>query len=59
MAGRSRLYDLGRMTAAGRTGLIGLLRRKRWALTMAGASVRYRRRIRSFETIEMRSRLVS
>ena len=51
------LYDLGRTTAAQRAGLIRVLRKKRWGLTMAGASVRYRRRIRTFETIEMRSRV--
>lgn len=51
------LYDLGRTTLAQRTGLLKVLRKKRWGLTMAGASVRYRRRIRTFETIEMRSRL--
>lgn len=51
------LYDLGRTTAAQRVGLIRVLRRKRWGLTMAGASVRYRRRIRTFESFEMRSRL--
>lgn len=52
------LYDLGRIPLAGRVGLIGVLRRKRWGLTMAGASVRYRRRVRMFERIEMRSRLI-
>ncbi|SLN20215.1 hypothetical protein PEL8287_00833 [Roseovarius litorisediminis] len=51
------LYDLGRTTAAQRVGLIKVLRRNRWGLTMAGASVRYRRRIRTFEKFEMRSRL--
>ncbi len=51
------LYDLGRTTTAQRVGLIKVLRRNRWGLTMAGASVRYRRRIRTFETIEMRSAL--
>ena len=51
------LFDMGRIPLARRTGLIALLRRKRWGLTMAGASVRYRRRIRMFETVEMRSRL--
>ncbi|KPQ21714.1 MAG: Acyl-CoA thioesterase FadM [Rhodobacteraceae bacterium HLUCCA24] len=52
------LYDLGRIPLAMRTGLIGALRRNRWALTMAGASVRYRRRIRAFDRIEMHSRAV-
>lgn len=52
------LYDLGRIPLAKRVGLIGLLRKRGWGLTMAGASVRYRRRIRTFEKIEMRSRCV-
>jgi len=52
------LYDLGRIPLAVRTGLVGVLRQNRWGLTIAGASVRYRLRIRVFETIEMRSRLV-
>lgn len=51
------LYDLGRIPLAARAGLVGVLRKERWGLTMAGASVRYRRRIRTFERIEMRSRL--
>ena len=50
------LYDLGRIPLAYRAGLVDVLRRNGWGLTMAGASVRYRRRVRMFETIEMRSR---
>ncbi len=53
------LYDLGRIPLAGRVGLIAVLRRERCGLTMAGASVRYRRRVRMFDRIEMRSRLLS
>lgn len=52
------LLDLGRIPLARRIGLIAVLRRKRWALTMAGVSVRYRRRIRTFERFEIRSRAV-
>lgn len=52
------LYDLGRIPLARRTGLVGLLGKNRWGLTMAGVSVRYRQRIRAFEKIEMRSRAV-
>ena len=52
------LYDLGRIPLARRTGLVALLGKNRWGLTMAGVSVRYRRRIRAFEKIEMRSRAV-
>jgi len=53
------LYDLGRIPLAGRVGLIAVLRRRRWGLAIAGASVRYRRRVRMFDRIEMRSRLLS
>lgn len=52
------LYDLGRIPFAIRSGLVKVMREKSWGLTMAGASVRYRRRIRMFERIEMRSRVV-
>ena len=52
------IYDLGRIPLAQRTGLIAVLRRQRWGLTVAGVSVRYRRRIRMFDVIEIRSRLV-
>ncbi len=51
------LYDLGRIPLAGRTGLTRVLLKQRWGLTMAGASVRYRKRIKIFERIEMQSRL--
>lgn len=52
------LYDLGRIPLAQRSGLLDLLRRERWGLTMAGAVIRYRRRVRAFDRIEMRSRLI-
>ncbi|WP_323781126.1 acyl-CoA thioesterase [Thalassovita sp.] len=50
------LFDLGRLILAKRTGLINTLKREGWGMTMAGACVRYRRRIRMFERFEMRSR---
>lgn len=52
------LYDLGRIPLAVRIGLGSVLRREKWGLTIAGASVRYRRRVRMFERIEMRSRAI-
>lgn len=52
------LFDLGRIPLARRNGLINTLRENRWGMTMAGASVRYRRRIRTFEKITMYSRAV-
>ncbi|WP_420858019.1 acyl-CoA thioesterase [Marivivens marinus] len=50
------LYDLGRIPLGHRTGLIDALRRRGWGLTVAGSSPRYRRRIRAFEKITMKSR---
>lgn len=52
------IYDLGRIPAARRAGLIRAARQNRWSMTMAGASVRYRARVRIFDKLEMRSRLV-
>lgn len=52
------LLDLGRIPLARRIGLVDVLRTQRWGMTMAGVSVRYRRRIRTFEKFEMRSRAV-
>ncbi|CUH64636.1 hypothetical protein TG4357_01405 [Thalassovita gelatinovora] len=50
------LFDLGRLLLAKRTGLLETLKREGWGMTMAGTCVRYRRRIRMFDTFEMRSR---
>lgn len=52
------LYDLGRIPMAQRVGLIRVLREQGWGLTIAGSSVRYRRRVRVFQRVEMRSRCV-
>lgn len=52
------LYDLGRLGMGLRAGLFAVLKSQGWGLTMAGSSVRYRRRLRGFERFEMRSRAV-
>jgi acyl-CoA thioesterase FadM len=52
------LYDLGRVPLAVRCGLVAALRANGWGLAVAGASIRYRRRVRAFDRIEMRSRYV-
>lgn len=52
------LFDLGRIPLAMRTGLVGVLKARRWGLTIAGSAVRYRRRVRMFDRIEMHSRLI-
>lgn len=52
------LYDLGRTPLAVRSGLIAALRANRWGMTVAGSSVRYRRRVVMFDRLTMVSRLL-
>ncbi len=52
------IYDLGRIPLAIRTGLVGVLRQKRWSITVAGNTTRYRRRVRMFDRLEMHSRCI-
>lgn len=52
------ILDLGRTVLAKRTGLLRVLRETKWGLTMAGVSVRYRRRIRPFVKFRVVSRAV-
>lgn len=52
------LFDLGRLPLAHRTGLIPVLKERRWGITVAGNSTRYRRRIKAFERFTMVSRTV-
>jgi acyl-CoA thioesterase FadM len=50
------LYDLGRLPLCLRLGLDRLLRSKGWGLTVAGSSVRYRRRVTMFTRLTMYTR---
>lgn len=52
------IFDLGRIPFAMRSGLFGVLRKRKWGLTVAGSVVRYRRRLTNLERIEMQSRLL-
>ncbi|MEM9249309.1 MAG: acyl-CoA thioesterase [Pseudomonadota bacterium] len=52
------LYDLGRFLLFRRIGTIALMKERRWTGTIAGASVRYRRRVRMFDTYELRSKMI-
>jgi len=52
------LFDLGRVPMALRTGLIAPLKRRGWAIAVAGSSVRYRLRVRAFDRLTMYSRCV-
>ncbi len=50
------LYDLGRIPLGARSGLVSVLKENEWGLTVAGSTIRYRRRILPFEKFTMRSR---
>jgi len=52
------ILDLGRTVLAKRVGLLRTLKENNWGLTMAGASVRYRRRIRPFVKFRAVSRCI-
>ena len=52
------LYDLGRTMLTLRSGLAAVLKREKWAVAVAGTSIRYRRRIKAFERFEMKSRAI-
>ena len=52
------LLDLGRLLMFHRMGLGRVSRDTGWYLTVAGANVRYRRRVRPFEKFDMESRML-
>ncbi len=52
------LMDLGRFSSGARIGLMEVLRRRKWGLAVAGASVRWRKRVTVFQKATIRSRLV-
>jgi acyl-CoA thioesterase FadM len=52
------LFDFGRFVLFRRIGVARILRVQGWGGTVAGSSVRYRRRIRAFDRFEMRTRLL-
>ena len=52
------LYDLGRIPFSSRSGFSKVIFKNRWSMTMAGANVRYRKRIRAFDRIRMQTRTV-
>jgi acyl-CoA thioesterase FadM len=49
------IYDLGRLIMGKRMGLLDCLRENNWGMTMAGASVRYRRRVRVFQKFTVKT----
>lgn len=51
------LFDLGRNDFAIRTGLGKKLIQKRWGLVVAGSTIQYRKRIRLFDKVTMKTRV--
>lgn len=52
------LFDLGRNDFAIRTGLGTQLLKKRWGFVVAGSTIQYRKRVRLFDKITIKTRLV-
>jgi len=52
------LYDLGRLPLGQRTGLHKVLKAQGWGMTVAGNTVRYRRRVRGMDGVTMYSRCI-
>lgn len=52
------LYDLGRLPMGKRMGFDRLLKERRWGLTVAGNTTRYRRRVTVFQKLTMVSRVL-
>ncbi|MCV2881751.1 acyl-CoA thioesterase [Actibacterium sp. XHP0104] len=52
------LFDFGRLSLIDRNGIINLCKQNGWGPAIAGASVRYRKRIKLLDRIEMRSTLI-
>lgn len=51
------IYDLGRVVLFQRIGVIDIMRRHGWAGTVAGTSIRYRKRILMWDRFDLRTRL--
>ena len=52
------LFDLGRFDLAIRTPFMHALKDNHWGLVVAGSTVRYRKRVRAFDKIEMHSQMI-
>ncbi|HEX6746750.1 MAG TPA: thioesterase family protein [Longimicrobium sp.] len=52
------IMDLGRVDLLLRTGVVGAMRRHRWAGVVASVAVRFRRALNPFQRYELRSRLI-
>lgn len=53
------LMDMGRIDLAQRTGLLRMVYRQKWGFAVAGASVRYRYRLKAFKRFQLHTRIVA
>ena len=53
------LMDMGRLDLAARSGLLRIVHKKKWGLAVAGASVRYRHRLKAFKSFRLHTRIVA
>ena len=53
------LYDLGRTDFAVRSGLGQALLKHRWGLVVAGSTIQYRKRIRAFDLVTIKTRIAA
>ncbi len=52
------MMDFGRFDLAIRSGLVRVIKKKNWGLVVAGASVRYRHRLKLWQKYELHSQIV-
>lgn len=52
------IYDLGRIPLASRMGFREIMAQNGWGMTVAGNTTRYRRRVKVFEKVTMKTRLI-
>lgn len=52
------MMDFGRFDLAARSGLLKTVRKKKWGLAVAGASVRYRHRLKLFQRYVLHSEII-
>lgn len=53
------LMDLGRLDLAMRSGLLKVVHKRKWALAVAGVSVRYRHRLKACKRFNLHSRIIA
>ncbi|MGD8539920.1 MAG: acyl-CoA thioesterase [Candidatus Aminicenantes bacterium] len=53
------MMDMGRIDLAARTRLLRIVHKKKWGLAVSGASVRFRHRLKAFQSFRLYTRIVA